>query len=817
MSRYHAILKCLVLTLLLAGCAEPVYTFQVEMGDGPVVAGEPQRLRLKVQDDSGRDHSDEAELVSAVTVPSTGVTAQGIMYTFTRATSHWVTASIQIDGQSLESTVEVPVFAADSHHVLLNASPLDPRAGEKVTFEALLVDFWDNPSAPPGSFKYSVDPSSSVVLQQGSVVFSIAGTYDLTATELSSGWEGSVPITVSPGDPTHARLEVSSNRIRPRDSVTAVLMGIDGYGNEGPITDASFIVDPSNGVAVKGNEITFDDEGHFDIGAYAGLLEEHATVTVDGTSPVLEVTSPDRATYQEGTSVRVAGTVSDALSGLKSVTLNGDEIKVSGGKFDFAYTPVTGTNVLNWVATDLNGNFITGTRSFIWAPYWTATGDALSGGLYGRLNLSTIQLLTDLIELELAPAVIEAELLALNPIATYSDSGITATVMVEEFDYSSVEGLLRPHADGGSGYLEIQLTFYNMYARLRAYGETWTGGYDITGELSAETGVAAGNAAATVSLGIPDVWVDPGSVAVEFTGFDVTFSGAFLNAIGETLERQIREEIEDVLENLILDEVPPYLEEYLAYLNYEYPIALVVGETSAELTIKTELEQIRFDDQGVTLAEKTTFVADASPRIQPNPGAVSAGAAGLQYEASPGYFISASYDALNNLLHTLWSTGLLTYAYTVQVEGGQTLTAAIDLPLCPVVGPSNLPGFVLEGSAGDILLDLYLEDGVEPTYRLSVSLVVPAAVSSGSGGLTVSVLFGDPEVSFEVLQAPARGLSGEALGAVVDELVTELLAEAELYTTDIALPELEGYQLTITQVNTLGAGWGWLTVGGNLE
>lgn len=801
--------------IALTGCREPVYTATLEVGEGVAVAGVPQGYKYSVKDQDGETHTGDAKLLSLISAPEAGVTQETGALIFTIATSHRITADLEIEGQSLEASTVVEVIAAAADHVSLTADPLSPRAGDSVAFKPLVVDAYGNAASPPGSFKLSVSPMSGVTLGAQSATFTKVGEYRVTATDLQRGWEDTVDIDVILGEVQRTRLDVSSTRLQPGQTLTATLIGIDGFGNEGSL-DATYQVTPMTGVSINEDSIRFASAGQFDVAAISGEFESHASITVDGTAPELVLESPERATFQTNANVTFVGTVTDDLAGIQSVTLNGAEVRVLGNQFTYDYPAAPGTNIVELKATDLNGNSTSISQSFVWGPEWSPVATPSAGGLYGRLNQGTLDLVCDLLELELNADALEADLMAENPIATYEDVGITAVVTIEAFDYTAVNVTLDPSPNGPTGELRIGAAFDNMYARLRAVGEAWFDDYNVTGELSASLGSVVGYASVTVVDGVPKVTIDPNRLTVAFNDFDVSFSGTVLNAVGEALEGTIEDALIDELKTYINDEVPPFLEEYLNYLNYSYTTPVAIGDISTELTISTRLEGLRFDDTGATLAETTVISAPIDPRMPENPGAPRVGASNLSYGPTPGYLLSASFDALNTLLHTVWMSGILVYDYTVVADSGQSFTAAIDLPLPPLVQPSLDTEYVIDATAGDIYLDLFLDPTQPATYKLAVSLVVPATVVTAEGGVQVSVLFGEPQVTYQVLEAPSRGLDSAALGALVEELVNELLNEAEGSLANLVLPEFEGYQLTISAVDARGDGWGWLTVGGEL-
>lgn len=81
----------------------------------------------------------------------------------------------------------------------------------------------------------------------------------------------------------------------------------------------------------------------------------------DELPPTLVVTNPSGTsssspTYSVGTSYTVSGTVTDDMSGVVSVTVNGSPATISGNTFSKTLTLSVGLNTINVVATDNEGN-----------------------------------------------------------------------------------------------------------------------------------------------------------------------------------------------------------------------------------------------------------------------------------------------------------------------------------------------------------------------------------------------------------------------------------------------------------------------------
>jgi len=80
------------------------------------------------------------------------------------------------------------------------------------------------------------------------------------------------------------------------------------------------------------------------------------TLNIDKTIPILAVTSPVDGTGFSNAAVTVSGTVSDARSGVSSVTCNGAPASASGSNFSCNISLNVGVNLVVVRATDLAGN-----------------------------------------------------------------------------------------------------------------------------------------------------------------------------------------------------------------------------------------------------------------------------------------------------------------------------------------------------------------------------------------------------------------------------------------------------------------------------
>jgi hypothetical protein len=114
------------------------------------------------------------------------------------------------------------------------------------------------------------------------------------------------------------------------------------------------------------------------------------TVNLDKTPPGLGVTSPGNGAKVFASPASLAGTVSDSLSGLASVTCNGVPATVNGTSFSCGVPVITGPNSILVSATDVAGNTSTTTVSLIFVPAPTIAFTSPANLSYLNLSPTTV-------------------------------------------------------------------------------------------------------------------------------------------------------------------------------------------------------------------------------------------------------------------------------------------------------------------------------------------------------------------------------------------------------------------------------------------
>jgi IPT/TIG domain/Glucodextranase, domain B len=120
-------------------------------------------------------------------------------------------------------------------------------------------------------------------------------------------------------------------------------------------TDVTVTFCPAGGNCSSPQTVTSEGAGQVISGTVSGSTVS-VTLNIDKTRPVLSVSSPSDGTTFSSPSVAITGTVSDALSGLASVTCNGVAATFGDSQFSCNISLNVGVNLVVVRAIDLAGN-----------------------------------------------------------------------------------------------------------------------------------------------------------------------------------------------------------------------------------------------------------------------------------------------------------------------------------------------------------------------------------------------------------------------------------------------------------------------------
>ncbi|MBM4373003.1 MAG: hypothetical protein FJ098_15220, partial [Deltaproteobacteria bacterium] len=268
------------------------------------------------------------------------------------------------------------VVAGEAEAVRATIKEDEIQAGSTVPVFCTVEDAGGNvldfPAAP--------DPQDGLEIDGSMLTGVVAGEYDVTCSAADLPELEQIPdhLVVVAGDVAGVRLIPSPNKpvYKVGDKVTFTLEVTDSMGNvlegiEGTVTA------PDDGVSAQGGDAwTLDQEGAF---LFTGTLDppwealtDSVTLLCDESGPELVIDFPPRgATLDGDAGILVQGHVTDAISELKTVKLNGEEVSVEeGGFFSAPMDSLHGINILTVEAWDQHNNRSKVVQSYYFSTEW---------------------------------------------------------------------------------------------------------------------------------------------------------------------------------------------------------------------------------------------------------------------------------------------------------------------------------------------------------------------------------------------------------------------------------------------------------------
>ena len=769
-----------------------------------------------------------SDLESALSADSDSLTP-------TLAGEHTLTATAEVDGETLSATGVLDVTAGEAATLDLVLSDSAIAAGESATYSVEGEDVYGN-ALSAADVSVTADPAD-LDIADGAITGTLPGTYRITAT--LDGLEDGEWFGVTAGPASTIDLTLSDTDLELGDSSTATVLILDAYGNQ---TEDGYAltVDGGSDVGIAGDVITFNAEGEYTVTATVdggALSDSVGPLLIDSSGPGLDVDVPARGTWTSDDAGTVSGSVNDDWSGVTGLTVNGEDVSIAtDGSFSTTVDWDFGLNVVETSATDGDGNTATDTRSVLMGEFLDY-GATASGGMLVRLNegsggLDELEALgeglvsaTDLDALIPSPVVnYESEsCVDLGWFGDYCFTWYSARLYITSPSISSTDMEIDPQS---SGQLLTSFTVYNPSLNWSADGVVAEISYSGSGTITADSMTVSMLVTPTVSSsGAISATVD--TVTVSSSGFDFDFDSWLYDAldyIGVDLDSLIQGYMEDAIEDAVYDEVPALLEDTFQDLEIGYSFAV----SDRTYAFKAVPDAIGVDDTGLTLSLGTTMGVDAWTNPYLGEGSLYYGYAQPTWSGSTGTSMGVSGDFLNQVFYAMWGGGLLNLTMTDEDLGLDPADLALifpDLTDLTVVAEPLLPPVVEPGTGtdlldleiGDMMLTLY-NGPAEPGYEyLQVYVAAVAGLNvSATSSATLSAELGDTTLWFDVVYPDASSERAKGAEDLLATLVPLILPELTGALGEIEIPSIEGFSLTGISVKQDGAELGYTVMSGNI-
>ncbi len=619
-------------------------------------------------------------------------------------------------------------------------------AGASVNGKCKAFDTYGNEVS---GVEFKVDFPADVTVTTSSIGFSVTGTkagaYDLTCKPADGTTptleKGTLTIQAGPAVGLTLKLIPAKPVYRMTDQVKVGFDLVDQYGNPvpgGAITTPT--VDPAVGVSqISADQFQFDAEGKYTFHACDttnATLCGDVVAWCDGTAPVLAITYPERgATINGDRMVVVTGTVSESVSQVASLTINGSTITVAAdGSFQFPVVPDQGMNLIDATATDTFGNAFRTLRSYQYSPVWTtmdlpdplasAIPNALKAYLDDKLfwNADTTDQATISAILEMAVANLDLSTLIPNPVTHVSQIGCDYDIFIDSITFDPPAVKIVPDF----GALKINIVIPNFKATIRLV-KTTTGFNICPGDQSGDATATTVTLNSTVQMSVDPVThliaMNASDAVLTLDGFAVHINNWFYNLIVGMLQGTLQTMLQDQVKTLLTDQInklPATLNNLLAKpFAFTIP-ALMTGMNAVTLQISLQPQVLNFDPEGGALDLNAAITSDhlIDRNILGTIGRASclAGtpeAFGFDMANPEKLMLALFDDALNEALYSLWDGRLLNVHLTadalkdkvdLSTYGVENLDATTAALLPPIITSCN-PAGTLTVEVGDLYLE----------------------------------------------------------------------------------------------------------------
>lgn len=690
----------------------------------------------------------------------------------------------------------------------ITVTPVEAAAGTHVDVVCEATDAAGNPLTEGVTFDVTPEPMSR---DASGFTPTVAGEYDVTCSVASAGLvSDTVVVTVVPGPA--ATIEIlmvdPTLPIYAQGAVVTVTARVtDAYGNE-TTSDWTLDSNPTDATRyVDVHQVELTGNGSVELIATATSdpqVEDRVIVTVDGDTPVVVINTPERGEIIQGSpgqSITVSGQVTDPTSGVASLTIEGMPVTVNAdGSFSTTISSRWGINIFEGLAIDDAGNERMFGQSFELASSYRRARNTrivsgrIQNGLMVRLsqaalddNTPSADDLATIARLAIQQADIES--LIPDPVTTFnSDCSIP---------FVTITGALRLHVDNVSfGTPDIDITAINGGLHLRAEipnlsvtmhtsGDVCDIGIGVSGTAYAQRAVIQGDIQVSSQSG--GIVVSMPTPSVSLTGFGINMNlpsviDWAVDGIISLFSGAIRNRVQDALADVIHDEVPPVVDDFLSSLTFGTSVQLP-SPISLSLGINTRLGSASFAPGGGNIGFATTIYSSGAITPEPIGGILQESVTPAALSGRGELVVGLSYDLLNQALYSIWYGGGLDLDLTDFAGGGQQVvdvTASGSAMLPPVISPSGNSSYPIELAIGDLEMNLDLQgvQGLPPiAATIYASAVARARVSVNSSGELVFELAPNPEVVLDFATPLENTIDLPSLVSELETLLQQLIPE----------------------------------------
>ncbi|MEE2751686.1 MAG: hypothetical protein VX519_09665 [Myxococcota bacterium] len=813
-----------------------VWTLEVEIVENPAVAGDEVGYTAALV--KGRTGEEQAvEVVVSSDIELDLEHNEEILVAFV-AGEHALTFTGTHEGGTYTTEVVLTVAPATPNTLDLELEDLATRVGQPLGLSVEILDLWGN-AHDPAIAEITVDPEATIL--DSKVSTTVPGLYVVTAAHETL--VDSEQFMVLSGEPVAIDLQLSDSDLELHETTVASVLFTDLYGNN---VDAPWLlwVEPMDGITIRYNTITFDEEGQFTVFASneSGTLQDtEGLIQIDSTGPELTVDTPERGTRTTDVASVLSGTALDGWSGVSDVSVNGESCPIDEqGAFECPLDYEFGLNLLETEAVDGDGNATTDTRTVLsgnFSPY----GSGVDPGMMVRINEPGFDVLE-----EMASGFVDVSTIASAiPSPVFQDSSQNCydpcfgwfggcefcvtwyeiVFYLQNFTIDGTEIDLDPVA---AGYLDTMARILRPYMTYSANGTLLGIGYSASGYVQADHIQLDMDLTPSVNGG--QIQMATSNASASTSNFDFDLDGWVYDVVsffGINVDSIVEGYLVDALVDMANDDVPDLVNGALEDLE--------ISETFEISDQYYDLDAIpsgvSVDDLGLTLNLETfltsqawvhPFVTDPGSLVYPYTPP-SMGATGMQLE------LGLNQDFLNQVFFALWGGGVLEMEQTEEDLGLDMEDLALFLPslsaltvqtsawLPPVVVPGTGTS-AMDLQVGDLELAIFDGEPIDSNLFLRLFVTIVAGLDlDATPQNTLAANLGDLQLHFDVV-APTDGTRYTAsTEAFLEALLPLLLPVLTDSLGEIPIPDFSGFTMGALSMSLDGPELGFVVAAGDLQ
>jgi len=503
------------------------------------------------------------------------------------------------------------------------------------------------------------------------------------------------------------------------------------------------------------------------------------------TPPVLDVQTPARGTFSDGTQVTVTGTVTD--DGPVQVTVAGQAVTpAKDGSFTATVTVAPGVSFIETHAIDRGGHDVRDIRAVLAGTVGPTDGTAAApiGARAGAAALAAIGT-----GLGRAAQNIDytAAAQALNPV--YDNGGcLGAKINITSVDVGTIDAALAPAPD----VLTADVAIHDVTVKLHADFKVACIGGSTTITVKSSTAHIHGDLSADVGSGKITTQLPDASVTLD--GFSVDVGGV-PSAIESLLQGQAKTAAQNALTKAMKDKLPGLANSQLASLVAKPVSADVLGHA---MTATVTPSQLVITNGGlfVGVDTKISVAGGEGGTYLMQPATLSS----TMLEGTKGFGLAVADDAVDQLLGGLWAAGALDKSLPISSVGilaalldPDATTLDVHLSLPPTVTTS---GSDLSLAIGDAMITVKDASGA-PLQQVALSVKTTLAAGPSQSGKLILTL-GTPEIHAQVIEqvdGVARPLTDEQVEGLVNSAWGVVADQASTALAKLPMPAIAGVTL----------------------